>query len=248
MYRLFATLLLVLLATIASADADRAAIEKAVNAPDRTAEDRERDASEKPAEVLTFFGLHPGMHVADVMSGGGYYSELLSRVVGAQGEVIAQNNKPYIVYAGGAADTRFGDGRFTNVRRVNSELEDMKLGDNALDLVLFVMAWHDAYWIGKDWPRVDTEKFMANLFAAVKPGGIVAIVDHVAAAGTGASVIDALHRIDPDFIRAEFKSAGFEFDGESDLLRNPADDYTKPVFDESIRHKTDRIVYRFKKP
>ena len=248
MKNLLAGILLTLLAPTLHADSDRAAIEQAVNAPERSAQDRERDATEKPVDVLAFFGLRPGMRVADVMSGGGYYSDILSRVVGTEGEVIAQNNKPYLDYAGEEADKRFGGGTFTNVRRVTSELEDMGFGENALDLALFVISWHDAYWIGKDWPKVDTDKFMANLFAAVKPGGIVAVVDHVAAPGTGISVIDALHRIDPDFVCAEFKRAGFVFDGESDLLRNPADDHSKEVFDESVKRKTDRIVYKFRKP
>ena len=248
MKNLLAGILLTLLAPTLNADSDRAAIEQAVNAPERSAEDRARDAAEKPVEVLAFFGLRPGMRVADVMSGGGYYSEILSRVVGPGGEVIAQNNAPYVAYAGEEPDQRFGGGRFSNVRRVKSELEDMGFGENTLDLALFVISWHDAYWIGKDWPKVDTDKFMANLFAAVKPGGIVAVVDHVAAPGAGISVIDALHRIDPDFVRAEFKRAGFVFDGESDLLRNAADDHTKEVFDKSIRRKTDRFVFRFRKP
>lgn len=240
---------LILLSLLSSpTSANSAAIEQAVKAPDRSAEDRERDVAEKPVEVLAFFGARPGMRVADVMSGGGYYSEILSRLVGPQGEVIAQNNKPYLAYAGEAADKRFAGGKFANVRRVDSELEDMGLGNDSLDMILLVMAYHDAYWVGKDWPKVDTDKFMAQLFAAVKPGGVVAVVDHVAAPGTGISVIDALHRIDPEFVKAEFNRAGFVFDGESDLLRNPADDHTKLVFDESVRRKTDRFIYRFRKP
>ncbi|MBI1731241.1 MAG: class I SAM-dependent methyltransferase [Gammaproteobacteria bacterium] len=239
--------LLLALAGPAPAAGDRAAIAQAVAAPDRSAADRERDAAEKPVEVLGFFGVQPGMQIADVMSGGGYYSEILARTVGPTGTVIAQNNAPYVAYAGKEANRRFAGGRLANVRRVNSELEDMKLGEGTLDLILLVMAYHDAYWIGEDWPTVDTDKFMAQLYAALKPGGIVAVVDHIAPAGSGITLIDKLHRIDPEFVRAEFQRFGFVFDGESDLLRNPADEHTKEVFDESIRRKTDRFVYRFRK-
>jgi len=250
MNRLLASALLFFVtpAAFTAQQADPAIVEQAVNAPERSAEDRARDASDKPVEVLTFFGVRPGMHVADIMSGGGYYAEILSRIVGPTGEVIAQNNQPYLRYAGKEADKRFADGALKNVHRLNSELESMGLGKNTLDIVLFVMSFHDAYWVGEDWPKVDTDKFMKQLVAAVKPGGIVAVVDHVAAPGTPISAIDELHRIDPEFVKAEFKRYGFMFDGESDVLRNPADDHTKLIFDQSVRHKTDRIVFRFKKP
>jgi predicted methyltransferase len=83
----------------------------------------------------------------------------------------------------------------------------------------------------------------------VKPGGIVGVVDHVAAAGGDTrQVVDKLHRIDPAVIRADFEQAGFVLDGESDLLRNSGDDHSKLVFDPSVRGKTDRVVYRFRKP
>lgn len=57
-----------------------------------------------------------------------------------------------------------------------------------------------------------------------------------------------MHRIDPETVKADFKRAGFVLDGESPLLRNPADDHTKNVFDAAVKGKTDRFVFRFKKP
>jgi predicted methyltransferase len=248
MSRYLLAIALLLVSLNSPAAGDRAAIEQAVAAPGRSAADRERDPAEKPVEVLDFFGVRPGMHVADVMSGGGYYSEILSHAVGPGGSVIAQNNAPYVAYAGKEADRRFTPGRFPNVRRVNSGLEDMGLGDGALDFILFNICWHDAYWIGKDWPKVDTDRFMKQVFAALKSGGSVGVVDHVAPAGSGTALIDMLHRIDPEFIRREFRRYGFVFDGESEVLRNPSDDHTKEVFDPAVRRKTDRVVYRFSKP
>jgi predicted methyltransferase len=241
-----ATLLLAL-ALPAAADI-RAAIEAALAAPDRPPEDRERDLAEKPVETLTFLGLKPGMHVADVMSGGGYYSEILARAVGPQGSVIAHNNNAYFSYAGRDANRRFVGRAFPNVNRLRTELEDMELGNRTLDMILMVMSYHDAYWVGEEWPKVDTDLFMKQLFAALKPGGIVAVVDHHAPAGAGISLIDKLHRIDAEFVKAEFARYGFVFDGESELLRNPADDRTKVVFDESVRRRTDRFVFRFRRP
>lgn len=235
--------------TVPATAADTAAlIWEVLAAPDRPAEDRERDPAEKPVEVLTFFGLQPGMAVADVMSGGGYYAEILSRVVGPRGKVIAHNNAAYFGYAGRDANKRFVGREFPNVLRMTTELDDMGLGNGELDMILMVMSYHDAYWIGEEWPEVNTDLFMKQLFAALKPGGIVAVVDHHAAPGTGISVIDKLHRIDAEFVKAEFAGYGFTLEGESDLLRNPADDHTKVVFDDSVRRKTDRFIFRFRKP
>lgn len=248
MFRSCLVALLFTLAIPVTAADTAALVGQALVTADRPTEDLERDPAEKPVEVLTFFGLQPGMAVADVMSGGGYYAELLSRVVGPKGRVIAQNNAAYFSYAGRDANKRFVGRDFPNVERMTTELDDMGLGNGALDMILMVMSYHDAYWIGEEWPAVDTDLFMKQLFAALKPGGVVAIVDHVAPAGSDLKIIDKLHRIDPEFVKAEFARYGFRLDGESDLLRNPADDHTRVVFDESVRRKTDRFIFRFRKP
>jgi predicted methyltransferase len=62
------------------------------------------------------------------------------------------------------------------------------------------------------------------------------------------TVADTLHRIDPAIVKQEVAAAGFKFDGESPVLRNPADPHTALVFDPSIRGKTDQFVYKFSKP
>ena len=59
---------------------------------------------------------------------------------------------------------------------------------------------------------------------------------------------DTLHRIDPAAARKEIEAAGFRFEGELPVLRNPADPHTAKVFDPSIRGKTDQFVYKFRKP
>jgi len=122
---------------------------------------------------------------------------------------------------------------------------------NAFDSALLHLVYHDAYWESAQYnvPRIDPAIVTRALFEATKPGGVVGVIDHVAPAGGDTrAVVEATHRIDPAVIRADFERAGFVFDGESDLLRNPQDDYAKNVFDPSIRGRTDRIVYRFRKP
>jgi len=94
----------------------------------------------------------------------------------------------------------------------------------------------------------DMAKFDAAVFKALKPGGLFVILDHAAAAGSGVSATNTLHRIDPEVVKQEVTAAGFVYEGETEVLRNPADDHTKKVFDPSLRGHTDQFVFRFQKP
>jgi predicted methyltransferase len=228
-----------------------AAIAAAIASPDRPADDREQDARRKPVELLAFAGVAPGMHVLDAFSAGGYYTELLSRVVGPTGGVVAYNNAAYARFAAKGIEARYANGRLPNVRQVTEEVDKLALPADSLDLALFVMSYHDLYWRPADgsWPATDPMQLLAVLHAAVKPGGVVVVQDHVATAGGEAiEIVDKLHRIDPALVRRDFESAGFVFDGESPMLAHPGDDHTKLVFDPSIRGATDQFVYRFRKP
>lgn len=221
----------------------------AVANPGRSSQDRERDARELPAEVMAFAGFKPGMKVADVFGGGGYYSELISYVVGPKGEVALVNNVPYATYAGDEAKARFTPGRLPNAHRSVIESCDLKLGKQSFDAILIVMSYHDLYHADPlgGWPAIDGPHFLDQLHAALKPKGIFLIVDHAAKAGTGKSAAQELHRIDEAFARSDIGSHGFTFEGSFDKLRNPHDDYSKIVFDEAVRFKTDRFVHLYRK-
>jgi predicted methyltransferase len=228
-----------------------AAIESALANPERPAADREQDARRSPAKILAFLGVEPGMRVIDVFSAGGYYTELLSRVVGPQGEVIAYNNPPYERFAEKAIGERYAGNRLPNVRQVTAPLEKLELDPASLDAAIFVMSYHDLYWRPADgsWPPTDPAVLLAQLHAALKPGAVVVVQDHVAAAGGDTSkVVDDLHRIHPSVVRRDFERAGFAFDGESPVLARNDDDHTKLVFDPAIRGRTDQFVYRFRRP
>jgi len=236
---------------LVSTEASRAAIAAAIASPDRPESDLEQDARRKPQQVLEFTGVAPGMHVIDVFSAGGYYTELLARTVGATGQVIAYNNPPYASFAAKAIVARYAGDRLPNVKQVTSTIEDLKLVPASLDLALFVMSYHDLYWRPDDgsWPATDPMLLLAKLHAALKPGGVVVVEDHVANPGGDPSqVVTDLHRIDPSVVKRDFEKAGFVFDGQDDVLGNPADDHTKLVFDESVQGKTDRFLFRFRKP
>lgn len=220
----------------------------AVNNPARSDVDRERDKTSKPEAILEFFGVKPGMKVLDLFSGGGYYSELLSYTVGPAGRVIAHTNDVYESSTIGETAVRFKVGRLPNVSRLSSEIDKLGLEQASLDMILMVLSYHDIYYVADDWPKVDRELFFKQIRDSLKPGGILAIVDHSAETGTGKSAVQTLHRIDQEFARQDIESAGFVFDGASEVLRNPDDKRTLGVFDDAIRRKTDRFVYRFIKP
>ena len=223
-------------------------IEEAVANPRRSDADRERDKTSKPAAVLSFFGVEPEMTVLDLFSGGGYYSEILSHVVGSNGKVVAHNNDIYEEYLADEISERYRGNHRPNIERLSSYASDLKLGSEAFDMILMVMTYHDTYYVSESEPRhpkVDRDSFFAQVHRSLKRGGVLAIIDHSAKLGSGKTAAQELHRIDETFARRDIESAGFTFDGESDALRNPDDDRTIQVFDDRVRRRTDRFVYRF---
>lgn len=212
--------------------------------------DRERDAGRKPAEVLEFLGITPGMTVLDMFSGGGYYTEILSSIVGESGHVIAQSNEAYLQFVGDEFEKRYLGGRLTNAQVLMAENNELELEAGSLDAIMLVLSFHDLYYAAPDrgWPAIDIPVFLAELHGSLRAGGIVGIIDHYAADGAPSETGGTTHRIDPAIVVAAMTAAGFELDGQSDLLRNPSDDYDKVVFDPELRGKTDRFVMRFRKP
>lgn len=243
----------VLLSAMAALGTARAAdtkiYQQAVANPARSQEDRQRDAREHPAEVMAFAGLKPGMKVADVFGGGGYYSELISYVVGPKGEVWLVNNQPYEDFAAKDLKKHLDSNRLSNVKHVVVEPKDLKLGTADLDSVWIVMSYHDLFYADPEngWAAIDPDDFVDQIYKSLKPGGTFLIVDHAAKAGAGKSVAKDLHRIEESFARSEITRHGFEFVGSYDKLRNPKDDLGKIVFDPEVRFKTDRFVHLYRK-
>ena len=224
--------------------------EAAVASEARPDADRARDEGRKPAEILEFMGIEPGMTVLDMFTGGGYYAEIIAGVVGEQGKVIAQSNQAYLGFVGEAFEARFGSGRLTNVEVLMAENNELSLEADTLDAVMLVLSFHDLYHADAEngWPKIDVPAFLAELRKGLKPGGVVAIIDHAAAEGSPSDTGGTVHRIDPAIVLADMETAGFVFEETSDILRNPDDDYSKMVFAEGIRGNTDRFVMRFRSP
>ncbi len=221
---------------------------RAVTADDRDEADVALDAGRRPIELFTFFGIAPGMRVAELFAGGGYTAELLARIVGPEGQVYGQNSRVILErFAEGPWSERLAKPVNRPIVRVDREL-DSPLPPEAtgLDAVLFILAYHDSVWTGVDRPAMN-----AAIFAALRPGGIYGVVDHSAAPGAGTTVTETLHRIEQAVVVAEILAAGFRLDAEADFLRNPEDtrDWNdSPRAAADRRGTSDRFVLRFIKP
>jgi predicted methyltransferase len=219
-----------------------------VDAPDRSEADRLLDGGRQPDKTLAFFGLQPGMKVAELAAGGGYTSELLARVVGPTG-VVYGHNTPFILqrFAEQPWTERLTKPVMANVKRLDREFDDPFPDDvTNLDAVLIILFYHDTVWQG-----VDRDKMNKAIFAALKPGGVYGIVDHRARAGDGSTVTKSLHRIEEEIVRKEIQRAGFRFAAEADFLANPNDSKdwnASPSAAADRRGTSDRFVLKFVKP
>jgi len=238
-------------ATPAPGPADSAPSPQAiVDDPARPPEERALDGGRKPAELLAFYDIKPGMKVADIGAGRGYTTFLLAKAVGPTGRVYAQN--PKFVrekFSEPGFSERLKTPAFANVVRVDQEFDAPVPADvHDLDLVVNFIFYHDTYWM-----KIDNAAMNKAIFNALRPGGAYVIVDQSAAAGTGSSASQTLHRVEESTVRAEVEAAGFKFKESAEFLRNPADarDWNaSPGAAEKAgkRGQADRFILKFVKP
>jgi len=246
-----AAAILALFAAPAIAQAQSADIAAAIADPGRPAKDTALDASRHPADMVAFAKIKPGDTVMDIWPGGGYWTRIFSKVVGPNGKVYAYvpaeiagfKNDPVGMAKAVAAEPGRG-----NVTEVSDPLASQPPAQfqGILDVAWTFENYHDTHDTFMKGASVDG--FNKAVFLLLKSGGYYVIVDHAAAAGSGLAHTEDLHRIDPAAVKAEVEKAGFVFDSESTVLANPDDPKTALVFDPSIRGKTDRFAYRFRKP
>lgn len=208
--------------------------------------DTSRDATRRPQRILDFFDIKPGLQVADIQAGNGYYTELMSRVLGPTGRVHCVNDavtqRLYGEQLTGRLERESLDA--SNIERLDRPLTDMGLPKD-LDRILLVRFYHDFEWM-----KIDRAVFNRTVFEHLRPGGVFGLIDHHAKEGTGISEGGRLHRIEASLVREEVEAAGFVLEAESYVLRDPEDPRDFNIFADNQRRrdKTDRFVYFFRKP
>jgi len=220
-------------------------ITDAINAADRPAADKALDAGRKPDQIMAFYGIKPGMKVADIFAGGGYMTELEARIVGTSGTVYSQNGPFGEKYkkVGDSWNERLKEPALKNVVAVNKPFDApdlLPVPQGSLDAVIIHLNYHDMVGF-----KLNRENVNAQVFKALKPGGIYGIVDHSAKSGSGDKETSTLHRIDEDFLIKDVEKAGFTLTGASAALRHPEDDRSWNVFKH--RGETDRFMLKFVK-
>jgi predicted methyltransferase len=220
-------------------------ITAAINSPDRPAADKALDAGRRPDQILAFYGIKPGMKIADVFAGGGYMTELYARIVGPNGAVYSQNG-PFPKQFKQIEDKwneRLKEPALKNVVKVSKPFDApdlLPVPPDSLDAVIIHLNYHDMVGL-----KLNRDNVNAAVFKALKPGGIYGIVDHSAKPGTGDTQTTTLHRIDEDFLIKDVEKSGFKLYGASSALRHPEDDRTWYVFKH--RGETDRFMLKFVK-
>jgi predicted methyltransferase len=217
----------------------------AVADKDRPKEDTDRDADRYPGVILTLAGVKAGDRVVDVGPGRtGYYTKIMSRIVGANGKVIMFNptwvaDKFPVAKEGPAILAKAG---YANVEGSIQPMAEIKF-DAPVDVIFMSQLYHDQIW-----QKIDIARMNKAIFDALKPGGVFFVIDHVGPGVTTVEQIDKSHRIEPTLVKSQVLAAGFKLEAESDLLKNPADSHALNVFDPAIRGKTDQFVFKFVKP
>jgi len=209
---------------------------------------RGTDARRHPAELIAFSGLKAGDRVLDLIPGDGYWTRMFSALVGPEGRVYSVWPKAYADVAQGnvrALRALAATPHYANVR-VDVQPSATLTAPEPLDMVWTAQNYHD--YPDEFMGHVDPAMLNRAVFAMLKPGGTWFIVDHAAAPGAGMNDTERLHRIDPAIVRRQVEAAGFDYVGESNILRNPADNHSLPVFNPAVRGRTDQFAMRFRKP
>jgi predicted methyltransferase len=244
LHRLIAATLLLGFAVLGfGADAPVPDFKALVDSPQRSDADRQTDVRRKPAELLAFYGVRPGMKVLDLAAATGYNTELLARAVGPNGKVYGQNTQDMVdTMVKDRFDQRVKRSGLANMVHVVRPFEDPLPPDvRNIDLVTIDFSYHDTAYMG-----VDRAKMNRAVFNVLKPGGVYIIADHSARAGVGVNDTKTLHRIDEALVKREVEAAGFRLAAEGDFLRNPKDPRDKPVFKPD--QPNDEFVLKFVKP
>jgi predicted methyltransferase len=225
------------------------AIARALADKSRPARDRARDKRDHIGEVLAFASIAPGEIVADFLPFRGYFTRLFAALVGVAGRayaVVPEDLTRIERIAKGRAEIAAFAADESTIELASGPVAQAGALPEPVDLFWISENYHDLHngFVGP----VDIDAFNAAVFGALKPGGRLIIIDHVAGKGVRRDVTEKLHRIEPAVARREIEAAGFKWDGESAALANPADRHASSIFARGMRYHTDRFIHRFRKP
>jgi len=206
-------------------------INHVINSPERSPQDKSRDAARKPADILRLVDIKPNMTLVDFIAGRGYYTDLFARVLNNSGKLYSVKGKL----------EKRDLSRFTNITVIPTlELSEITA---PVDRIFTALNYHDI--INKK--SIERQKLLKSIHSKLKDDGYFIVIDHNAEAGSGISQTKKLHRVENTFVLNEIINAGFTLDRSSTVLANPNDHFTIDVWQEKTKGKTDRFVYRFKK-
>lgn len=215
--------------------AEDEALQAAIVAPLRSAEHRARDAFRHPFESLTFWGLQPGLTVVEIEPGAGHWwTEILAPYAARTGGryVAAWVDTANPQTSQGARNARAElEARFAGDRAIFGDASVVDFGpqsgvglpDQTADMVLVARAFHN-------WARAEgrTERYMAEFFRVLKPGGILAIEQHRAEEGLNVADTAPTGYVPESYVIQAAQAAGFVLEARSDVNANPMDSRDHP--------------------
>ena len=249
----------------ARAGSDQSALQSVVDAPQREAANRARDIHRHPLETLAFFGVQPTDSVIEISPGGGWYSEILAPYLREGGTYIAAAAAAPADSGGGkrnaALQAKFAASPARYDRAVWREYDGKApmLGpDASADVVLTFRNVHN--WVAGN----TADAYFQAIFAVLKPGGTLGVVDHRARPGTDLAAMKTSGYLTEALVIELATRAGFTLDAKSEVNANPLDGANHPngvwTLPPTNRHdagdaakyraigESDRMTLRFKKP
>ena len=233
--------------------------------------DRQQDADREPAEVIAFAGIASGDKVADFLPVTPYFAKIFCRAVGDAGHVYVISVPRAADMPTDTPPALSPDEACTNVTsevlrsrnypapELHSDSDDpgwvYEYFARRLPVESFVAPEPlDMIWISESYHALHNPDFGSPnirlvgtaMLSALKPGGILLIVDHVATHGSGARDTGKLHRIEPEQVRREMIAAGFEYVGQSDVLHRAEDPHTTDAY--RVHGTADRFLLKFRRP